>query len=75
MQQQDRAWQLIAGYLTSEASAEQLQELQQLTNADNDFKNTIETLAHFWLAPTEQNQNQGEITDAWEKHLKRIQTT
>ncbi|MGG9962775.1 hypothetical protein [Ferruginibacter sp. SUN106] len=71
MQQQDHVWQLIAGYLTGEASAEALQELQQIVNSDPDLKNTIALLADFWQTKTEENS--AEMHDVWAKHLQRIQ--
>jgi len=73
MQQQDNVWQLIADYLNGEASPEALQELQQITAADPILKNTIELLVQFWQLQPEQNSK--EINDAWDRHLKRMQST
>ena len=73
MQQQDHVWQLIADYLNDEASPEALQELQQITAADPILKNTIELLVQFWQLQPEQNSK--EINDAWDRHLKRMQST
>ncbi|GAB2811783.1 hypothetical protein [Ferruginibacter profundus] len=71
MQQQDHVWQLIAAYLTGEASPEALQELQQIIQIDPGLKNTMALLADFWQTKT--GENTAEINDAWAKQLQRMQ--
>jgi hypothetical protein len=70
MQQQDHVWQLVADYLSGEASPEALQELQQIMHDDPIFKNTVELLFEFFFVPHKENSI--EIDDAWQRHVKKI---
>jgi len=71
MQEQDHVWQLVASYLSGEASPEALQELQHKMHGDPLFKNTVELLFEFYF--TKQEENPIEIDDAWQRHVSKME--
>lgn len=72
MQQQEHVWHLVGRYLSGDASEESLKELQQIMDTDPLLKNTIELLFQFFYS--ENNADTAIIEDAWQKHLKRMQS-
>ena len=70
MPQQDRIWSLLCRYLTGEASAAEIKELQEITSNDAVSKNSVDMLCHFWQ--TETVPDKTELKKAWDKHVKRM---
>ena len=71
MQQQDTVWQLVAGYLSGEASPEELQQLQQIMHNDPLFTSTVELLFHFFYSG--HYQNTVDIEEAWQRLEKKME--
>lgn len=70
MQQQDRIWSLLCRYLTGEASAAEIKELQEITSNDAASKTSVDMLCHFWQ--TEMAQDKTALKKAWDKHVRRM---
>ena len=70
MQQQERLWHLLALHLSGEASAEELEELQTLTDNTPEFKIQVNILIELWQTKTPEDIN--ELKSAWEKHQQRM---
>ena len=70
MQEQERMWHLLALYLSGEASAEELKELQTIADAEPEFKTQLNILTKLWQAENPGDIN--EIESAWNKHILRI---
>jgi ferric-dicitrate binding protein FerR (iron transport regulator) len=65
----DRTWLLIGKKLAGEASAEELQELEELLRSDPDMHYALQNITDLWsLSSPEQNNTE----DAFNRHLNRL---
>ena len=63
--QQDHVWHLITLYVTEEAAAAEIKELETMMLQDGDLKNSVAMLMAFWK--TKGKGNGDELNAAWNK--------
>lgn len=67
----DRVWTLIALRLTGEMKPAELEELNQLMQHNPALENVVQLISQ-WRNTTHP-ENETEINQAWQRHLKRLQ--
>jgi hypothetical protein len=70
VQQQDQLWYLLARQLTGDTSAEEIEALQKLTEADPDMKDLVNIIKCFCEIPTLEDSHK--IKNAWSKLEQRL---
>lgn len=69
----DRIWQLMARKLAGEASASELQELDNLLRANPELHLSIQTITDLWQHRNETKSDETLPKTAYEKHILRMQ--
>ncbi len=73
MKERDHIWNLAAKKLAGEATAEELEELQQLLQQHPEMIQSIGMLSAIWK-PTDQKINNHETENAFNRHMHRMAT-
>ncbi len=68
----DRIWELMGRKLSSEASAEELQELDHLLRTHADLHFSVQTITDLWQQ-TDQNPATDKLQEAYDQHLMRME--
>src|SRR6266540_2454359 len=66
----DRTWFLISKKMAGEATAEELNELEELLRSDPDMHYALQNITDLWNLASPADQD--EATDAFDRHIGRL---